>query len=293
MKLFFIVNPVAGKGKSQDLIPIIKKACADNYVKFTLKISSKKGDVTNIAKSAVQNGYEKIIAVGGDGTVNEVLNGIAGSNSALGIIPAGSGNDFIKSITKNTNRKKAIHDVIYGEIRKVDLGLCNNRYFINIASIGLDAEVVITRERVKKYFSGSLAYIVSALYTIFTYKGWSLKIEIDDDIIQSKTLLTAIANGKYYGGGILPAPKSKIDDGCFDVCHIGHMSRLKMFLLFPKYIKGKHGNIKEVTFKKGKSIKITCDTPLAINLDGEIMVSHKADFSLIHNGINVIFPKKD
>ncbi|MPW26883.1 YegS/Rv2252/BmrU family lipid kinase [Alkalibaculum sp. M08DMB] len=291
MNIFFIVNPVAGKGKSKDLIPFIESACKENKVNYKIEISNGEGSVKHLAKQAVSEGYKKVIAVGGDGTINEVVNGIVGYDAALGIIPGGSGNDFLRSISNNSDPLNAIQDVIHGTISKIDLGLCNNRYFINVGSVGIDAEVVIRTETTKKIFSGSLAYIAAALYTIFTYKGWNLRIDIDNHIIQGKTLLTAVANGKYYGGGIMPAPKAKIDDGYYDLCHISHMSKLKMFSVFPKYIKGTHSNIKEVTFIKGKQINITCDTPFAINLDGEIMIDTKADFSIIHQGIDVIFPK--
>lgn len=293
MKLLFIVNPTAGKGKSKDLIPLIEQACKEEDVEFTMQLTAKKGDATRLSSQAVSDGYKKIIAVGGDGTMNEVLNGLVGSEAALGIIPGGSGNDFIRSISNNSNPSSAIHDVIHGQIKKIDLGLCNDRYFVNVGSVGLDAEVVIRLETAKKFFSGSMAYIASALYTIFTYKGWMMKIEVDEQVLFGKTLLTAIANGKYYGGGIMPAPEAEINDGLYDVCHIGHMSKLKMFTVFPKYMKGKHSNIKEVTFLKGKKVNITCDRPFAINLDGEIMSDSKAEFSLIHDGVKMICPKWD
>lgn len=290
MSMLFILNPVAGKGKASTLKPIIEKICKDENVEFQMKETSSPGDGTKIARWAAGEGYKRIISVGGDGTLNEVLNGIVGSDAALGIIPGGSGNDFIRSINKSRDIEKIILDTIKGEVRKIDLGVCNNKYFINVGSAGLDAEVVIRTEKAKRFFSGSAAYIAAVLYTIFTYRGWNMKIQIDDKSFESKTLLTAIANGKYYGGGMMPAPEAKIDDGYFDVCHVGHMSKLKMFILFPKYMKGKHASIEEVTFYRGQTVKITCDVPVAVNLDGEIIKSREMEFKILKNGVNIIFP---
>lgn len=292
MSLFFVLNPVAGKGRAKALVPVIEKICKDNNVEFQIKTTHRPGEATEISNQAVEEGFKRIISVGGDGTLNEVINGIAGSDAALGIIPGGSGNDFIRSINKSRDIEKIILDIITGEVKKTDLGVCNNKYFINVGSAGLDAEVVIRTEKAKRFFSGSAAYIAAVLYTIFTYKGWNMKIQVDDKSFEAKTLLTAIANGKYYGGGMIPVPEAKIDDGYFDICHVGHMSKLKMFILFPKYMKGKHAGIKQVSFHRGKTVKITCDEPMAINLDGEIIRDREVEFKVIKDGINIIFPRE-
>lgn len=291
MKLYFIVNPVAGKGKTLAIIPLIESICKENNIDFTVKVSSQKGDSILLAAEAVKNGYSRVIAVGGDGTVNEVLNGIVHTGATLGVIPAGSGNDFVRSIPVSSDINQSIYNMIYGIEKKVDLGICNERYFINVASVGLDTEVAARTQKTKKYFSGSLAYTLSALYTIFTYKGWNMQIKVDGNIIKVKTLLTAIANGKYYGGGVMPTPKAKIDDGYLDVCHISHMSKLKMFMVLPKYMKGKHTDLSEVTLTKGRNITINCDTSFPLNLDGEVFYVDKAEFSILEKSINVIMPE--
>lgn len=292
MSLIFVLNPVAGKGKARELKPIIEKICKDNNIEFQIRETSLPGDGKTIALQAVKEGYKKIISVGGDGTLNEVLNGIIGSDASLGVIPGGSGNDFIRSINQSRDIERIILDIINGEERYVDIGLCNNKYFINVGSAGFDAEAVIKTEKAKKFFSGSTAYIAAVLHTILKYRGWDMEVEIDDKKFKSRTLLTAIANGGYYGGGMMPAPEARIDDGYFDVCHVGHMSKLKMLVLFPKYMKGKHGSIKGVSFYRGKRVRITCSEPVAVNLDGEIIKDREIEFKLIQNGIKVIFPKK-
>lgn len=290
MKLLFVLNPVAGKGKSIELMHIIKRICEKENIEYMIKLTPRIGGAEDITRWGIENNYKRIIAVGGDGTVNEVVNGIADSKVVLGVVPAGSGNDFVRSISNPKKPEQYILDTIYGKVKKIDLGMCNERYFINMASIGLDTQAAIGTQKTKKYFSGSVAYLVSALLAIFSYKGWDLNIQIDGQAFYTKTLLTAIANGKFYGGGVQPTPDAKLDDGYFDICHVEHMSKEKMFRVLPKYMKGKHRDIKEVQFVKGKEILITSDNPFPLNLDGEIFITNKAHFKLIEKGINIIAP---
>lgn len=291
MGILFIVNPVAGKGKAKELVPLIENECREHKIDYLIKYTSAPTDGTNIASWGVKNGFERIIAVGGDGTVNDVLNGIAGTDAALGVIPGGSGNDFIRSINKHNDVNIIIEDNIYGKIIKSDLGLCNGKYFINVASSGFDAKVVLETQNIKKVLSGSLAYLAALIKTIFIYRGEEMSISIDDRLYKENTLLIAVANGKYYGGGMQPTPKAEIDDGYFDICHIKQVGKAKMLALFPMFIKGKHEKIREVSMLRGKKIKIESADKLPVNIDGETFYSNKIDFEMIPSGINIIIPK--
>lgn len=293
MRVLFIVNPAAGKGKAREIIPKIEKVCKERNINYDVKYTTKPYEATKIAGSGVENGYERIIAVGGDGTLNEVVNGIAESKVALGVIPAGSGNDFIKSINSSKNIDDIIHDSILGEVRSIDLAKCNDRYFINVGSIGFDAEVAARAKITKKLLTGLLAYLSATISTLFTFKGMNVKVEIDGQLIEKKALLVAVANAKYYGGGILPAPKADIEDGFLDICFVEHVPKLKILYLLPKYIKGQHENIKEVSFFKSKNVKFTSNHRISINVDGEIFEDIKVEFKIIPKSINVIFPIKE
>lgn len=292
MGILFIVNPTAGKGKAKELVPFIESECSESQIEYVIKYTSTPTDGTSIAAWGAEKGFERIVAVGGDGTVNDVLNGIAGTNAALGVIPGGSGNDFIRSINSHKEIKKIVKDNIYGKIVKSDLGICNGKYFINVASSGFDAQVVMETQNAKKILSGSLAYIAAVIKTIFIYKGKKINIKIDDYTFEENTLLVAVANGKYYGGGMLPAPEAEIDDGYFDICHIKQVGKAKMLVLFPKFMKGKHGNIKEVSMLKGSKVSIEANEDLPVNLDGETFYSRQIDFEIVPKGINIIIPEE-
>lgn len=293
MKVLFVVNPVAGKGLAAKVVPQIKAAMDElKDVTYDMIFTEKPGHATDIARKAAKDGMDIVFAVGGDGTVNEVMNGLVNTGSALAVIPGGSGNDFIRSLGITGNTNSIIHETIQGEKKKIDIGYINGRYFINISSAGFDAEVVLATQKAKKFFlSGSTAYIAGLIKTIFTNKPRNVSITMGDTKIMEKVLLMAVANGKYYGGGMMAAPDAILDDGEFDICVIRKMPKIKLLMLFPQFMKGKHKKFKEVTFYRAEKISIECEKPMAVNVDGEVFTDTKASFELIKEGLYVMMPK--
>ncbi len=292
MKHIFIINPKAGKEKTLEIIPFIEAYFKDKAEEFIIRVTEYKGHAIEIAREYSSIEECRIYSVGGDGTVNEVVNGIAGTQSLLGIIPLGSGNDFIRSITPTYDIKNILVNTINGEGKSIDLARVNDKYFINISSIGFDADVVYNADKFKKIpvIPGSMAYVISIIYTVMRKRISKVKIHIDDSEMERKLLLAAIANGRFYGGGMLAAPEAKINDGLFDICLVSEANRFQILSLFPKYIKGEHGQLKEVQFLRGKKVKIESNEELSLNIDGEISTSCNIDFEIIENGIRVIIP---
>jgi YegS/Rv2252/BmrU family lipid kinase len=294
MKHLFIVNPAAGKGKTMKRIPEITTYFQGTDEEYIIEVTKYPGHATEIASEYSSKDDYRIYSVGGDGTLNEVLNGMAKkSGSSLAAIPSGSGNDFIKSIDDSINMKDIIPRTIEGDVRRIDYAKVNDTYFINIASIGFDGQVVYNTQHFKRLplISGKIAYILGILNTIIVCKKNTLEIKIDETYMKSKTLLIAIGNGKYYGGGIPIVPEAIITDGLFEICHTERMSRLKILHLFPKCMKGQHGGIKGVNFYKGKKVEIKSETPIVMNTDGEISFVNEAIFEIIPHGLNFIFPR--
>jgi diacylglycerol kinase family enzyme len=156
--------------------------------------------------------------------------------------------------------------------------------------VGFDAEVAYNTIKFKKlpFVGGKLAYILGIILTVFNYKSYNLNIDIDGRKLKLNGLLVAIANGRYYGGGINVAPKAEIDDGLFNICAIEKVGRFKILALFPKVIKGTHAEIKEVSFYSGSKVKIDSEEHIAFNIDGEITRGKEAEFKIIKNGIKII-----
>lgn len=292
MKLLFIVNPVAGKGKAKKLIPEIEDAVGGmDGVDFKIVCTEKAGEAVGIASAAAGEKCDIVFAVGGDGTVNEVANGLVNTGCAMAVIPGGSGNDFIRSFGMKGSVRDIIGEAIGCERSYIDVGFINNRCFVNIASVGFDAEVVINKQKVERFFlSGSLAYLAGLIITIMDRKSPYVRITADGRSMERKILLAAIANGKYYGGGMMPTPEAAMDDGLFDICLVSAISKMKMFFLFPKFMKGTHGSIKEVSFFRSESVLIESDEPIPVNVDGDVFEDTRVLFKLIKRGLCVAMP---
>lgn len=296
MNHLFIINPVAGSGKTLKLVPEIKKAfsCRTGMLSDTLsiEISERPGHATDIARKYTSKNRCRVYAVGGDGTLNEVLNGMVNSGSSLAVIPAGSGNDFSRTIGLTSNSSDLLLRTINGQEKSVDIAKINNRYFINISSIGLDAEVTSTANNLKNtsLFRGSFAYFAAIFATLLKYNSHVLKVTIDGHTFEKESLLMAIANGRFYGGGIQPAPEASINDGFLDICFVNKISILRILKLLPLFMKGKHTRLEEVKFFKGRKIEVSNTREMALNIDGEITIVKQAIYEVIPNGVNLVIP---
>jgi len=220
-----------------------------------------------------------------------VLNGLACSNSALGVIPAGSGNDYFRSLDTE-NDEDLLTRTIEGTIKKCSMGQVNKRYFLNVASAGIDAEVVYNARQFKKlpFLNGQGAYILGIFYTVFKYKSFKSKITFNDQTHHKSTLLIAVANGKYYGGGMKIAPRANIYSKEFELYHIDEAKPLRILKLFPTLIRGAHETLREVQSYQTYKISIYSKTGFMLNIDGEIERVERADFSLIKDGVHIIIP---
>lgn len=293
MKHLFIINPAAGKGKAIKLIPHIKDILGAASKEYFIEVTKGSGDAARIAREYSSRDTYRIYAVGGDGTVNEVLNGMINSGSTLAVIPAGTGNDFLRNICEQGDTISILKRMIKGKEEPIDVGRVNGKYFINVSSIGFDAEVAYNARSYKKLpgMNGTLAYILGIVATVFGYRSQYLQLDIDGRQFDGKMLLVAVANGKYYGGGMIPAPDAKINDGILDVCAIDELNKLKILRFFPRLIKGEHGKLKEVSFHRAGKIRISCDKELSLNVDGEILRVREALFEIAAGAVNVVIPE--
>lgn len=292
MEHLFIVNPAAGKGRTLGLIPEIRAYCESSHITYHIEVTKYPGHASEISKKYSEDQPVRIYSVGGDGTLNEVLNGMAGSQSSLAAIPSGSGNDFIRCITGGSTPKDLIGSTVKGTERLIDYASFNNKYYINIASAGFDAEVAYQSAHFKKLplVTGKMAYILAIFSSILACKNHQMEIKVDGRAISGKSLLVAVGNGNYYGGGMLALPDASVDDGLYDICHVDAVGRLKILFFLPKFMKGQHASIKDVHFYRGKKVEITVDKPIPMNLDGEIIMERKAVLEIFPKGLRFIIP---
>ncbi|MDX1357962.1 MAG: diacylglycerol kinase family lipid kinase [Clostridia bacterium] len=296
MKHLFIINPVAGKGHAGSYIPEIHNHFRGRTEEYHIEITQNPGHARDIAAWYAEKGDYRIYSAGGDGTLNEVLNGMAGTGCSLGVLPAGSGNDFIKSIYKSRDYKDILEKTINGVAEPIDCGLINDRYFINIMSVGFDAEVAYysAKANQKLHWKGTLSYFAGIAVSLLKGKlKFPVKLTFDDkETIEMEICLTACTNGRYYGGGFIPVPTTEYNDGILDVCFVEKKSFLGIISLIPKYMKGKHTEIKGVNFRSIHKMRVEGTEPLKINIEGEVVISKTIDVEIKKGLINFIIPSE-
>lgn len=275
-KMLIIANPAAGANKASKIIPLVEEILKKKGLDYVLEITRCKGDETGIARDGIKKGFKLITALGGDGTVNQVVNGIMGSGVTLGIIPAGTGSDLVKTLNIPVKTEDAVDVFLNGKEHLIDIGEIKgktwdeNRYFINIAGIGIDAVTVKELEYAKTIFKGKLAYFYALFRALKKYRGLTLKIRMKDINISVLAYLTAVANGRFFGGGFKITPDADTADGLLDICIVEKVGIIKTLLSLSKVIKGSHAKIPEVRMFRADNIIISSDSPMPVEIDGEV-----------------------
>ncbi len=257
---------------------------------------------TELTERAGEQGFDMVIAMGGDGTVHEVVNGIMhlppGSRPILGVVPLGSGNDFAHAIGVPLESDRALYHALNGNPSEIDLGVMtdeHNRkeYFDNTLGIGFDAVVTIRSHKLP-FLRGFLMYLTAVLQTIIlNHDPASMRIQSDEKSWEQSNLLLTMCNGPREGGGFLIAPEARLDDGLLHYAMIKKVSRLMMFRLVPEVMKGTHGRFKEVTLGSCRKMSVNADRPMYIHADGEIYTGfgsnlRSVSFDILPKALKVI-----
>lgn len=268
---YIIFNPVAGAGRSVKVMQSIEFQLTQKNIAFMVAETQYSRHAVKLAREAVGKGYKGIISVGGDGTLLEIAGELHDTGEILGIIPAGTGNDFRQAVHISKDPILALDIILNGYSKKVDIGFLNeNRPFLNVAGTGFDVEVIYNTEKVRRIVTGGLAYFLGIVMSLFKYKNIKLSITANGQTIQRKVLLVAIANGKCYGGGLNIAPKSSVHDGLFNVVILNHIPKWRILFELVKMKKGEIEKIYGSEQLTCDQIRIESDIPHRFNLDGEV-----------------------
>ena len=291
-KFLLIVNPIARRGNGARSIPAIRAAMTRLEADFELIQTTGPRHAIEIARQAAGVDYEAVVAVGGDGTVNEVVNGLiqdagdAPSKVAMGVIPVGSGNDFAYMMQgDDLDIEKACERLIKGENKLVDVGsiACDGkdfRYFANGLGIGFDGQVTIETRQIK-LLRGFLMYLWAVIRTIiFHHNPIPVTVTCDDQSYTQQLLMVTTAVGKRHGGGFYVTPFAIADDGLLDVCIAGNLSRPAIFPLIPRFMKGTHTTHPKCTMLLGKKVTVSSPVGLAAHIDGEIYATSAKHFEM-------------
>lgn len=313
IKITIILNPVAGRGRGARYRRQLEEVLARPFSKevasppisaqWQILETTGPGSAQALAATAAADGADIIVAAGGDGTCGAVVNGIVGAKARLGILPFGTGNDLarflglmpqlsaehkVKGI--NNHLEFAVQTILHGTPQPVDLGQVKGRWFINVAGCGFDAVVAERINQGVRHLHGKPAYIVAVLQSLHTFRAANLRLTLDGVPHKLRAMLCAVANAQGYGGGMKVAPDSKIDDGFFDLCVIREAGPLEFLCAFPSVFKGTHITHPKVSMFRARHVVIESDPPLPLLVDGEIMGTTPAEFTLSPQAIEVMVP---
>lgn len=289
---FFIVNPVSGSGKSRKLFEELLPQIERSGRSFEWRYTTGKGHARELAEEASRKGCQRVISVGGDGTANEVAGALIGSDTEMGILPFGTGNDFAKAVGLPTDPDAALRAALYGEARPVDAAMANDKPFINVSGTGFDVDVIINTEKFKKRFNGMLPYMLGIFQSLMHLKPVTFEITADGESFTERALLFNACNGTHFAGGMHVAPMASPYDGLLDVCILRAISIPQFLLLLPRYTRGAHTASRHVRYFKAKEIAVRCDSENIINLDGELDSSTPVTFKVLPGAIKLALPEE-
>jgi YegS/Rv2252/BmrU family lipid kinase len=293
LKTKVIVNPVAGAKTTYRKWPVISELLQSGGMPFEYQYTEGIGHAIELAREATASGYQFLVAVGGDGTVNEVANGILQSKDSceatIGIISTGTGGDFIRTAGITKDYVKACASICGAKKRMIDVGVAEyikngepcRRYFINSAGIGFDAQAIEAASHLPKIFGGTVPYVLGLLQSVVSYKNKQVNVSIGDKREQKRVLTMVMANGCYFGGGMCIAPKADIYDGFFDVVSVGDIGKIDLLKTFPRIYKGTHITHPAVKIERASCVEIKSPDKVYIEADGEFLGECPASFRIM------------
>lgn len=280
-----ILNPAAKSAKARNAW----KQIGDLPNSATIHTTSAAGDARAIAAWAVEKGYRTVVAAGGDGTINEVVNGLAGSNVALGILPVGTMNVFAAELGLPTRVREAWRVIQAGHTREIDLACANRHYFVQLAGVGLDAQVVKETSWQLKRNLGPLSYVISAAQ-IMARKPPRLMIEVDGEKMEGSFVL--IGNGRFYGGPVTFFRDAHIDDGLLDVLIFKNTSHLDIARYLAHILVGQQERLGDVKYFQAKKLHVESEEAVPVEVDGELTAELPITFRIASKKLRVVVPKK-
>jgi YegS/Rv2252/BmrU family lipid kinase len=287
-KLFVVNNPISGgRSYNRRVIRELKDFLDAKDVSYAIKTTTAQSNAQQTIIQQMDDSYTELVVVGGDGTINESVNAL---NEAIpmSIIPAGTGNDFVKNVNLGKKLSDQLETILSGVIKNVDLGECNGRMFANGVGVGFDGQIVADMNGKKvPFLKGHAKYYYHVLQILASYKERSFHYQLDQTAFQKELILLTIGNGTTYGGGFKLMPDAKVDDGLLEVCSIGAIASAKRFLNIGRLSGGTHGVLKAVDFAQAKRVRIEANTLLEAHLDGEAIGKPPYDIRVLEGALKL------
>lgn len=292
-----IVNPTAGRGKAGRAVSQIRALLGPRAQEWVWHYTHKRGDATTLARDAAQAGAKRVIAVGGDGTLHETVNGVLGTGAAVGLIPFGTGNDFARALGLYGSLETACRAVTGDTIIPIDIGVIEGvgtggpRHFLVLTGTGYDARTAQTVNDGIKHLSGPLAYVWGAILTLKTFEPFALTLTLDDDPPRTvQAMFASFANAETTGGGMKIAPGARVDDGVLDICLVETVSKPTLLYQLTQVFSGKHIEHPAVSLLRARKIQVEADPPQPLLIDGEVCGTTPATITLLPGALPFLVP---
>lgn len=267
-----IANPHSGGGKGEEATKAVCALLEAKQIPFTCHRSEYAGHSIVLARELSQQAdTSALVALGGDGTFNEVLNGMQ-ADLPLGLIGAGTGNDFLRAVQISSNPQEALEIILAGKQKRIDCLDVSGRKCLNIVGTGLDVEILMRANKLRKHIKGALSYYMALIHTLLFFSFRKAKVEYEGNTIETSCMMVSLANGRYCGGGLPVTPLAQVDDGLLDITLIHKFPRYKLPFLLGMFFKSKiYDIIQYVQHIRCREATVTVTPCLPLNLDGELV----------------------
>jgi diacylglycerol kinase (ATP) len=301
VKSKLIVNPAAGADAALAHLHSISSRLRATFGSLDIVITAGEGDAAALATAATEDGYERLFVAGGDGTLNEAINGVARVPRGLdtvtfGVIPLGTGNDFAHALGIPENVEDALDAVAAGTPTALDAALLNDVYFVNVSAGGYIADVSDAVTPRMKTLTGKLAYLIGGAQVLLDYDAVVARIDIrgpggsDNTSLALRLNTFAVCNSRFIGGGQLIAPEARMDDGWLDVCLIEEMSTMDFVGILKHVAGGTHVDDERVRYFRAKELTLTFDRTISVNTDGQVREAEVCSYRVLPGAVKVLMP---
>jgi len=291
MKTRLIVNPVSGTDAAPDYLPALNERLREAFGELDIVMTVAAGDALNLARRAALEGYERLFVAGGDGTLNEVLNGVAGVEGALGritfgVIPLGTGNDFAAALGLPEDAERAVETMLEGRTILTDVGVLNDRHFVNVSAGGFIAEVSDAVNPQLKTLAGKFAYIIGGAQVLWEYEPARARVRatLEDGreaAGETGVQMFAVCNSRLVGGGQPIAPGALINDGALDVCIVEAVPTLEFVRLLGSVAGGDHIEDERVAYFRAREVDLSFERTVKVNTDGEVLEADECRYRVL------------
>ncbi|HAZ27612.1 TPA: hypothetical protein DCY67_03195 [Candidatus Acetothermia bacterium] len=265
-----ILNPTADHGRARARQEELRSVLARAGLAAEIAVTGSPGDATGLARDAIRDGATVVAAAGGDGTAQEVAQALVGASVALGVLPMGSGNDYIRALGIPRDLLGAAEVLARGEVRTVDVADVNGRLTLNAFGMGIDGQITSDCRRMR-FLKGEVGYLYATILEVARFPAFRAEVQGDGWTFTGRLLSVSVMNGTHTGGGFYLAPQARLDDGMLDVGLVGNYPRVVRYVVLPKTRDGTYLNLARVQAKKAQQVTIHSDRPLPVHMDGELL----------------------